>query len=62
MVKFRNIESDKTTNLAGGDAYKESHKLELVSLLLTSFVADTFHDKASDQLATLNKLCSNIWR
>ncbi len=32
----------KTTNYAGGDAYKQSSELELVSILLTSFVTDTF--------------------
>ncbi len=33
----------KTTNLAGGAAFKESAKLELASLILTSFVQEQFY-------------------
>lgn len=35
----------KTTNLAGGSAYKMTPELELVSSLLTSFLEDKFYEK-----------------
>lgn len=47
----------KTTNLAGGEAYKSSQELALVSLLLTSFVSDQFYRKAD---TSLNELKSYI--
>ena len=43
--KTKTVESQLTTNLAGGKAYKESSKLELVSLLLTSFAQSKFYEK-----------------
>lgn len=46
----------KTTNLAGGDAYKVDPKFELVSILLTSFVKDGFYRSADDTLAKLKTL------
>jgi len=50
MAKFnakKTVETQKTTNLAGGEAYKESNKLELVSILLTSFAQNSFYEKES---------------
>lgn len=49
-------EAQKTTNLAGGEAYSESPKLELVSLVLTSLVQDQFYRKADESLDVLRKL------
>lgn len=62
MAKFRNtnVNKTKTVNLAGGQAYKESTKLELVSLLLTSFVNDKFYEKSTDQLDRLANLVKTI--
>jgi hypothetical protein len=48
MSKFnkpKTVQTQKTINLAGGEAYKESDKLELVSLLLTSFAQNSFYEK-----------------
>lgn len=45
-----------TTNLAGGVGYTESEKLELVSIVLTSFVADQFYTSASDGMARVSEL------
>lgn len=45
----------KTTNLAGGEAYKQSPKLELVSILLTSFAQDQFYRKAEDTFERLKQ-------
>lgn len=47
----------KTVNLAGGEAFTESPKLELVSILLTSFAQDQFYRSADD---TLGRLCALI--
>ena len=49
MSKFNtNLEKGKTltTNLAGGEAYKQTDELALVSILLTSFVNDQFYRNA----------------
>lgn len=43
-------------NYAGGQAYQESSELELVSLLLTSFVKDQFYRSANDTLDRLKAL------
>lgn len=50
----------KTTNLAGGDAYSQDPKLELVSHLLTSFVSDQFYRSAEKGIARLDQLLSNV--
>lgn len=46
----------KTENLAGGEAYKQSPELELVSILLTSFANDTFYRSANDTFGQLKAL------
>jgi len=57
MSKFNNKnEGISTKNLANGNAYKESPKLELISLLLTSFVNDTFYESKEFNLARLRDL------
>ena len=61
MAKFRTkSEGTKTENLAGGTAFTETPKLELVSLLLTSFVQDKFYRSAKQELKTLKNLVSAI--
>jgi hypothetical protein len=50
----------KTTNLAGGEAYKASDELSLVSLLLTSFVSDQFYRKSDQSIEELKKLIKSI--
>lgn len=52
----KDFSDQKTTNLAGGKAYTQNPKLELVSHLLTSFVEDKFYQSAEDQLARLREL------
>lgn len=61
MSKFNKTkQGTKTKNLAGGSGYKPSPELELVSILLTSFVKDQFYrdeEKSIKQLSTIvNKL------
>lgn len=52
--------SKKTVNLAGGEAYTQSAKLELVSILLTSFIQDQFYRGANDTLARLKELLDQV--
>jgi 60 kDa SS-A/Ro ribonucleoprotein len=54
-----------TVNLAGGEAFSDDAKLELVSILLTSFVQDQFYRKAGDAKSpdkdsTLGRICTLI--
>jgi len=61
MSKFNKKEHIKrTTNLAGGSAFSESAKLELISLVLTSFVQDKFYESEASQLTRLRKLIDKI--
>jgi len=58
MAKFNTADvaprrSIKVRNLAGGEAYSQSTKLELVSMLLTSFLNNSFYEKGSDTLKRL---------
>ena len=50
----------KTVNRAGGQAYIQNPKLELISLLLTSFVKDKFYESESEQLQRLRNLVFSI--
>jgi 60 kDa SS-A/Ro ribonucleoprotein len=52
--------STKTQNLVGGEAYKQSKKLELVSILLTSFVQDSFYQKTTDTLGRLKSILGDV--
>lgn len=57
MSRFnQTVTPAKTVNLAGGEAYKQSPELELVSILLTSFANDTFYKSANDTFETLKSL------
>ena len=60
MAKFNStVKTPKslTENLAGGQAYKQSPQMALVSLLLTSFVKDQFY---RDSNQTLDDLRTHI--
>jgi len=62
MSRFRTGKGsvNKTVNRAGGEAFTQSPKLELVSLLLTSFVKDKFYESAEGQLTRLEELVKTI--
>lgn len=53
-------ERTATTNLAGGKAYKSTTKLEIASLLLTSFLSDKFYEKANDTIERLARLYKTL--
>lgn len=61
MSKFNKVsEGSKTENLAGGQGYKESSKLEFVSILLTSFVQDQFYRSETGTLKRIRELMTSI--
>jgi hypothetical protein len=62
MSKFRSkaIDKTKTVNRAGGEAFKQSTKLELVSLLLTSFMSDKFYESETEQVERLRGLIGGL--
>jgi hypothetical protein len=63
MAKFNKTSPQaptKTVNLAGGEAYRESAKLELVSLILTSTLQDKCYESASEQQKRLVKIISEL--
>jgi len=63
MSKF-NVTTPKqktlTTNLAGGQAYQQKNELELVSILLTSFVSDQFYRSSNDTLDRLKTILDKV--
>lgn len=64
-MKFNTILKNKfrrpdTVNLAGGQAHAQSEKLELVTLLLTSFLEDQYYRKADATADRLRKLVTQI--
>lgn len=61
MARFNSqTPSTHTTNLAGGDAYSQDPKLELVSILLTSMVQDQYYRDASDTIKRLEQLMNVV--
>ena len=55
-TKTRNF----TENLAGGNAYKSSAKLEIASLLMTSFISDKYYESSKDTLSRLSRLFDEL--
>lgn len=67
MSRFNNtstmaapLSSRKTTNLAGGEAYEMSAKAELASILLTSFVQDSYYRSGDATLTRLFELLDAV--
>lgn len=57
MSKFNKTSTGtRTTNIAGGIAYKQNTKNELLSLLLTSFVNEQFYRSSDDTITRLKSL------
>jgi hypothetical protein len=52
--------ANRTTNLAGGEAFQESPKLEFVSHLLTSFVKDQYYRSEKEGVKRLKELMDLI--
>jgi 60 kDa SS-A/Ro ribonucleoprotein len=62
MARFNTASAatHKTTNLAGGDAYKVTPELELVSALLTSFLEDKFYQSGADRQKTITEAFAKV--
>lgn len=63
MSKFNKKEkkiSKIVINQAGGTAFKQSDKLELVSWLLTSFVEDKYYENSTEQIERIYNLLSTL--
>lgn len=61
MSKFnKKREVEMTTNNSGGAAYVSSPELELVTVLLNSFVSDGYYTKSSDGIKILNDALEKV--
>jgi len=62
MSKFNTSikKEPKAINLAGGKAYDQTKELELLSILLTSFVDDSFYRSSNDTLYRLRTLLNDV--
>jgi len=58
MARFNKPSSTvtRTTNLAGGPAFVESPKLELISVLLTSFLQDKYYRSSKEEIQRIRDL------
>lgn len=56
ILKRRGTAAANTVNLAGGEAFTETPKLELASLMLTSMLKDQFYRSADDTVKRLREL------
>lgn len=61
MARFNAVATGtKTTNLAGGDAFKVDKRYELAAILLTSFVKDEHYSSANDTLGRIEALMKEV--
>ena len=62
MSKFNTtIKKPKlTANKAGGQAYKQSDEMELISILLTSFVDDKFYESSNTTIVRVKDLLKKV--
>jgi hypothetical protein len=62
MPRFnvKSSQESKTINLADGEAFQESPKLEFISILLTSFIKDKYYRCADDTIKRLIELTESI--
>lgn len=61
MSRFnKKTKTTSTVNFAGGKAYKESSKLEFVSILLTSFVQNQYYRSAEDTIKRISELIESF--
>lgn len=62
MSKFNSTAAteSKTTNLAGGEAFKMTPELELVSALLTSFLEDKYYETGKTRQTRIEDLIKNV--
>lgn len=51
---------NKTTNYMGAPAFKQTAELELISILLTSFVQDSYYEGAESQMKRLAEILKKV--
>lgn len=59
-MKFNGPKNEASKNLAGGLAYKQSPKSELITILLTSFVEDQYYRETDDTIKKIQELIDEI--
>ena len=57
---FKLLQPKKAANLAGGDAFVQQPKMQLASLLLTSFAQDQFYRSEKQTFSDLKKLIAQV--
>lgn len=60
MSRFNKKESNKTTNLAGGRAYKMNAEMELTHAVLTTFLEDKFYESGDERLVRIKELARTV--
>lgn len=60
MSRFNKGSSTQTINQAGGKAFSQTPELELVSILLTSFLKDQFYRDSSDVVDRITQLVNMV--
>jgi len=60
MSRFNLSVDNRIENLAGGKAYKESPEMQLISLVLTSFVNEQFYRSSNETIQNLEELFNQV--
>lgn len=60
MSRFNQTVSTKTVNLAGGQSYTQSDKMQFASILLTSFLKDKFYESSNETIQRIDSLMNSI--
>lgn len=60
MSHFNSTLSNKTTNLAGGSAFKMNAEQELAHAVLASFLDNKFYESGDERLERIVTLCSKV--
>jgi len=56
MSRFSTKDSNKTTNLAGGEAFSMNKEMELVHAVLTTFLDDKYYESKEDRISRIQTL------
>lgn len=59
-MRFNRPEEATTTNMAGGEAHSQSGKMQLVSLMLSSFLDDTYYESVPERMERLRGIMDGI--
>lgn len=59
-MKFNSRSTTRVTNMAGASAFSQSSKVELLGIMLTSFLKDSFYENEDKTLIRLEAVCRSI--